>query len=145
MAYNNIIKIFIDLFCPGGHHTLVCSTNHLFLEWNVTTTSQHSPSHERSVSLSDQNPVILPIRVIATNFEFSRDSPYMTLPLISTMTIENVNSYLEGTIITCTGLNSSSVSSVALMVTMHIFDVSRGKYYIIICTDLHDLISYYSL
>ena len=56
----------------------------------------------------------------------------MTLPLVSTMTIENINSNLEGTVITCTGLNSSSVSSVALMTTVHFFDVSIGGGIVII-------------
>ena len=119
--------VYTDLFCLDEQHTLVCSTDHLFLVWNVRKTSQPSLDEMRSVSSSGQNPVILPIRVILTNFEISRDSPQMTLPLVSTMTIENVNSNLEGTVITCTGQNSSS-SSVVLMTTVHIFDVSRGGY-----------------
>ena len=63
----------------------------------------------------------------------------MALPLVSTMTIENMNSYLEGTMINCTGLNSSSVSSVVLMTTIHVFDNDRGRYkcynYDIVYTD----------
>jgi hypothetical protein len=50
----------------------------------------------------------------------------MTLPLVSTMTIDNVNDYLEGTVITCTGLNSSSVSNVVLMTTLHVIEINTG-------------------
>jgi hypothetical protein len=112
--------------CPGGQHTLVCSTNHIFLEWCVITTSQPLVSETRSISSSGQSPAILPIRVILTDLEFSRDSPQMTLPLVSTMIIDNVISYLNGTMISCTGLNSSSVSSVALMTMIHVIDINTG-------------------
>ena len=115
------------LLCPGGQHTLVCSTIHLFLEWSVRTTNQPM-LYERTVSSSDQSPLILPIRVNTANITFSRDSPRMVLPLVSTMTIENMNSYLEGTMINCTGVNSSSVSSVVLMTTIRVFDNDRGRY-----------------
>jgi hypothetical protein len=47
--------------------------------------------------------------------------------LVSTMTIMNVTSNLEGTVITCTGLNSSSVSSVEMMTTLHIYDMDVGR------------------
>jgi hypothetical protein len=47
--------------------------------------------------------------------------------LVSTMTIMNVTSSLEGTVITCTGLNSLSVSSVVLMTTLHIYDMDVGR------------------
>ena len=80
----------------------------------------------RSVSSSGEDPIILPIIVNTANITFSRDSPQMTLPLESTMTIENVNNRLEETVITCIGLNSSSVSSAVLMKTMHIIDIDRG-------------------
>ena len=113
------------LLCPGERYSLVCSTIHLFLEWSVRTTSQPM-LYERTVSSSDRSPLILPIRLNTANITFSRDSPRMVLPLVSTMTIENVNSYLEGTMINCTGVNSSSVSSIVLMTTIHVFDINRG-------------------
>ena len=115
------------LLCPGRQHTLVCSTNHLFLEWSVRTTNQPM-LYERTISSSDRSPLILPIRANTANITFSRDSPRMVLPLVSTMTIENMNSYLEGTMINCTGVNSSSVSSVVLMTTIRVFDNDRGRY-----------------
>ena len=117
----------IILLCPGGQHTLVCSTNHIFLEWSVRTTSQPLVHETRSVSSSGQSLIILPVIMNTAIITFSRDSSQMALPLVSTMTIENINSDLEGTVITCTGLNSSSVSSVVLMTTMHVFDINRGR------------------
>ena len=91
----------------------------------VTTTSQPSLNQIRTVSLFAIRPVvIIPIRVNATKITFSRDSSRMTLPLVSTMMMEYVNSHLEGT-----GINSSSVSSVVLMKTIRIFDANRGGSY----------------
>ena len=91
----------------------------------VTTTSQPSLNQIRTVSSFAIRPVviIIPIRVNATNITFSRDSPHMLLPLVSTMMMEYVNSHLEGT-----GINSSSVSSVVLTKTIRIFDANRGGY-----------------
>ena len=121
------------MLCPGKQNTLVCSTNHIFLEWSVRTTSQPSQPEMRSISSSGQNPdnITTPIMVNSNSITFSRDSPQMALPLVSTMTIENVNSNLNGTMINCTGLNSSSVSSVVLMTTVHVIDINRGMIKII--------------
>ena len=119
----------IIFLCPGERYSLVCSTNYTFLEWSVRITSQPMLQlYERTVPSSDRSPLILPIRVNTVNITFSRDSPRMVLPLVSTMTIENMNSYLEGTMINCTGVNSSSVSSVVLMTTIRVFDNDRGRY-----------------
>ena len=90
-------------------------------------TSQPSLNQTRAISSSAlSSVVVLPIRVNTTNITFSRDSLRMALPLVSTMTIVNVSSHLNGSVISCTGINSSSVFSVVLMKTIHIFDVNRG-------------------
>ena len=113
----------LQTVCPSEQQTtLMCSTNHIFLEWSISTSRE-----TRSVSYLDQNLTIFPIRVNSTNFTFSRVSSPMALPLVSTMTIMNVNSNLEGTIVSCTGLNSSSVSSLVLMKTIHVYDISVGR------------------
>jgi hypothetical protein len=111
--------------CPGEQQiTLMCSTSHIFLEWNVSTFNEHEV---RSVSTFDQNPNILPVLMNSANFTFSRVSSPRALPLVSTMTIMNVNSNLEGTMISCSGLNSSSVFSVVLMITLRIYDMDIGR------------------
>jgi hypothetical protein len=111
--------------CPGEQQTtLMCSTNHIFLEWNVSTIGQRGI---RSISYFDQSLAILPIMMDSTNFTFSRVSSPGALPLVSNMTIMNVTSNLEGTVITCTGLNSSSESSVVLMTTIHVYDINVGR------------------
>jgi hypothetical protein len=63
----------------------------------------------------------------SANFTFSRVSSPRALPLVSTMTIMNITSNLEGTVISCTGLNSSSVSSVEMMTTIHVYDMDVGR------------------
>jgi hypothetical protein len=102
----------------------MCGTNHIFLEWNVSTINEHET---RSISYSDQSLAILPIVMDYANFTFSRVSSPGALPLVSNMTIMNVTSNLEGTMITCTGLNSLSVSSVALMTILHVYDMDVGR------------------
>ena len=65
--------------------------------------------------------------VDSANFTFSRVSSPGALPLVTIMTIMNITSNLEGTIISCTGQNSSLVSSVLLMITIHVYDMYVGK------------------
>ena len=112
----------VQTICPGEKQTtLMCSTNHVFLEWKVSSVWENQT---RSISYSDQNVVVSPILMNSANFSFSRDSSPRALPLVSTMTIMNVTSNLEGNVIRCTGLNSSSVSSVVLMT---IIDINVGR------------------
>jgi hypothetical protein len=63
----------------------------------------------------------------SANFVFSRVSSQRALPLMSNMTIMNGNRNLEGTVITCTGLNSSSVSNVVMMTTLHVYGMDVGR------------------
>ena len=79
------------------------------------------------MSYWDQSPTISPIMMNFVNFTFSRDSSPKVLPLVSTMTIKNVTSDLEGTVVSCTGLNSSLVSSVVFVKTMHVYDIDVGR------------------
>ena len=125
MSYS--LKIDYHRICPGDHETLMCNTNHTFLEWSVSIISQPSFHETRSISYLDQNPTISPIMINSVNFTLSRDSSPRALPLVSTMTIKNVTNALEGTVVSCTGINSSSASSVVLLKTIHVFDVCRGR------------------
>ena len=117
----------LQTICPGEQRTtLMCSTHHIFLEWSVSTIGQPSLRETRSISSLDPNLVISPIMMHSANFTFSRVSSPMLLPLVSAMMIKNVTSNLEGTVISCTGLNSS-MSSVVLMITIHVYDINVGK------------------
>ena len=114
------------LICPSEQQTLMCSTNYTLLEWSVTTINQ-TLRETRSVPYEGQNPIIIPIIINSTNFTFSKVSSQKALPLVSIMTIVNVNINLEGTMVSCTGINSSTVSSVVLMKVLHVFDVNIGR------------------
>ena len=124
--YRNTIDYY---FCPGESKTQICSTNHTFLKWSISTIRQHET---RSIPYLDQNVFVPPLMMDSSNFTFSRESSPGALPLVSIMTIMNVNSNLEGTMISCTGLNSSSVTSVVLMTTIHVYDMDIGRS--LICT-----------
>ena len=115
----------INIICPSEQQTtLMCSTNHIFVEWNVSSLGQ---TEIRSVSSLDPNPTYAPITMNSADFSFSRVSSPRALPLVSTMTIMNVNSNLEGTMISCSGLNSLSESTIVLMTTVHIYDMDIGR------------------
>ena len=120
----------LQTVCPGEQQTtVICSTNHTFLEWNVSTARQYEV---RTVSYLDQNPTISPVLIKYANFTFSRVSSNLTLPLVSTVTMNNVTSNLEGTMISCTGLNSTSESTMVLVITIHIYDMDIGRLLILI-------------
>ena len=121
-----VLLILLDYLCPGEQQTLVCSANYTLLEWSVTRLNQIL-RETRSIPYEGQNPIIVPIMINSANFTFSRDSSPEALPLVSTMTIKNVTSNLNGTVVSCTGLNSSSMFSVVLMNTIRIFDVYIGR------------------
>jgi hypothetical protein len=111
--------------CSGEQQTtLMCSTNHILLEWNVSTIGQYET---RSISNLDHNPTITPILLNSANFILARVSSQGALPLVSNTTIMNINSNLEGTVISCNGLNSSSESTLVLMTTIHIYDMDVGR------------------
>ena len=113
--------------CPGEQQiTLMCNTNHTFLEWSVLTAGQVQPT-TRTISYFDRIVVVQPILMNSANFTFSRVSSPRALPLVSTMTVMNITSNLEGTMITCSGLNGSLGSSVVLMTTVHIYDMDVGR------------------
>jgi hypothetical protein len=63
----------------------------------------------------------------SATFTFSQVSSPRALPLVSNMTIMNINSNLEGTVITCTGLNSSLAPYVVLTTILHIYDMDVGR------------------
>jgi hypothetical protein len=110
---------------PGEQQsTLICSTNYNFLEWNVSTIRYY---HTRAIYYYSSRNLYLPILINSANFTLSRVSSPGALPLVSTMTIMNVTSDIEGTVITCTGLNSSSESTVVLMTTLHVYDMDVGR------------------
>ena len=116
----------LQAVCPGEQPTTLtmsCSTNHTFLEWSISTPRRET----RSIPYLDQNVFVPPIMMDSANFTFSRVSSPGALPLASTMTIMNITSSLQGTVITCTGLNSSLVSSVVLMITIHVYDMDIGR------------------
>ena len=112
--------------CPGEQQTtLTCSANHIFLEWNVSSFMQ---TETRSISNLDQIVVVLPIIMMdSAKFTFSRVSSPRALPLVSTVTIMNVTSNSEGTVISCSGQSGSSVSSVVLMTIIHVYDMDVGR------------------
>jgi hypothetical protein len=111
--------------CPGQWQiTLMCSTKHIFLEWSISTIEEYVT---RSISNLDQNPTITSILLNSANFILARVSSQGLLPLVSTMTIMNITGNLEGTVITCNGLNSSSESTLVLMTTIHIYDMDVGR------------------
>ena len=55
----NIPHVDELIVCPNGQQFLVCSSNHLFLEWMITTTNQSSLHQTRTVSSSALSSVVI--------------------------------------------------------------------------------------
>ena len=122
--YNYIIPHTGQLHtCPGEQRMLLCSVSYTFIQWGILTMNQ-TLRQTTIVPYLGQNLISILTLTNSTTFIFSRNSSPGTLPLVSTMTIKNVTSSLEGTVISFTGINSSSIPSVVLMTTIHVFDIN---------------------
>ena len=87
----------VESVCPGEVVSLTCNTNGTLLEWRIVLPDRSDAEMRLFGSLGSANHQT-PLIVNHTEFRFTRSS---IIPLISTMTIENVITGLNGTIIEC--------------------------------------------
>ena len=113
--------------CPGKNLHFICSTNRSFIEWNITILRPESGQKEsRSKLVSDISPVATLI-VYGTVFNIARNSSLRSCPLTSTLSVANVTTDLNGTIVNCTSIEHSTLEKNSLLTTIHIIreDVSE--------------------
>lgn len=108
---------------------LLCSTtdsiNSLgLLRWNVTLLHIDTAENSATGLVTPVSPQSdLPLRLSNIVFNITRDSDVGTLPLVSTLTVTNVTSDLNGTIVDCT--EDEGLSHV-LMSTINIIRTGQG-------------------
>ena len=120
------------LACLGEQLIFMCNTNATSLRWNVTVPLVPNGIASEIVSHT-QTRMISPIRINSdTSLTISRLSTNGTLPLISTLSVNNVISNLNGTKVECfTRINDTGFQMVT---TIHVISGSNGKQ---LCTSVH--------
>ena len=95
----HVDSVTLASVCSGDQLNLTChaASNETLLLWSVTSTSL-SVSQRRFISSDSNATSVTPLTVGQTMFQFFRTS---TSPLISTMTIDNVSTSLNGTRVEC--------------------------------------------
>ena len=90
------------LVCPGEQLAFVCSTNKLFIEWNITIfQSGQSISQARLVSS------VSPIETLVVNMKAFHIIRNEFTPLTYTLIVANITADLNGTRVNCTDVGDS--------------------------------------
>ena len=92
--------------CRGDPLQLVCNTTEVYLRWSYSVHNEQGvlTDYIRTVSSIDPSQQRTRIVVNSTSFDFLRISG-QGMPLISTMTINSVETNLNGVIVGCLGIN----------------------------------------
>ena len=112
------------MVCPGDNLTLYCCTNGSALQWYVNislTPLRFDQPGEDGIRLIDNQSVDPPITVNQTVIHFSKTS---SSPLVSVLTINNVTTNWNQTMIECTHTEGMSLT------TIHIIDHSKINFVI---------------
>ena len=98
--------ILSALICPGEQVVLTCHTNLTLLKWSIIIADRLMPE-ERFISSTGSAESQAPLFINHTEFQFLRTS---TSPLKSTVLIDNVTDYLNGSRVECTDGNTTSTT-----------------------------------
>ena len=114
--------------CPGEQLTLTCNTSTYTHRWTLVDPNT-GMMHSRLVSVPVHVPeTIPPLQVQSFYFTFAVTSTPGTLPLISTLTVNNVTDYLNTSRISCLGVGSEN--STSEVVNIHVIEpngILEGK------------------
>ena len=84
--------------CPGEQHSIVCSTNQTYIEWEIRLPPRN---YYTPLSAFSRMGNYLWGRIGDTTINYTKDSEPGVLPLISTLLINSVTTSFNGTMITC--------------------------------------------
>ena len=110
--------------CDGDQLELTCTTTEVLLIWNLRQTHEQ---HIRDIAiqyLGDSALQSYHYTLYGINFNISRLSPPMSLPLVSRLIISPANYRLNGTEVTCVDPLSGNSSSTTINVISE--DTSQG-------------------
>ena len=125
----------------GDPLELTCSSSGNFSRWVFMVGNEQGVPQEyrRNINSQDGSQQVSMIELNSTTFTFMRTSNQGLLPLISTLVIESVNRYLNGTEVHCLDVATTTTAST----TIHLFDMSMFVVYgnrplskYITCTEL---------
>ena len=122
--------------CPGEQLTSTCNTSTYAHRWTlVDPNTGMMYSRLVSVPVHDTPQIIDPLKVQSFTFTFAVTSALGTLPLISTLTVNNVTDYLNTSRIGCQ-VEDGSENSTSEVVNIHVIepnDTLEGKLKVILC------------
>ena len=112
----------------GDRLEMTCITNGTFIRWSITARNglgrfqDYGPLFVRAEDASQQTSSIT---VNSTTFTTMRTSDQGSLPLISTMIINSVNGYLNGTVVNCddVGTSESMTASTTIIIDTSMFRI----------------------
>ena len=104
----------------GDPLELTCSSSRSFSRWTFSVGNEQGVSQEyrRNINSQDGSQQVSTIQVNSTTFTFMRTSSQGMLPLVSTLVINSVNRYLNGTEVQCLDVVSATTAST----TIRLFD-----------------------
>jgi hypothetical protein len=114
----------------GDPLELTCSSTGSFIRWMITVSNEQGVPQEyrRSITSQDGSRQVSMIEVNSTDFTFMRTSDQGMLPLVSTLAIDSVNRYLNGTEVYCSDVATLATTST----TIYLFDMSMLTRYTVI-------------
>ena len=118
----------IATVCPEATLEIICSTDRIFLNWNVTTPPSASESGQaftraRLISSSSQSvsPLIINTKVFMISVVSTMDQ------FTSVLSVENVTDDLNGTIVQCADFGDSAAETRTAMTFVHIIQTNIGR------------------
>ena len=109
----------------GDQLELTCNNNETVIKWSFTVNNDQLRrtgllEYPRFINTEDESQQISEVTVNSTIFTFMRISARGSLPMISTLVINSVSRNLNGTVVHCTDVGTSTTAST----TIHLFGTS---------------------
>ena len=118
------------LVCLGGNLTFICRTNESFLFWNVTIFFPNGSVHDTrdrlvtTIFTMDQI-YFKSLGIQNSHVTILRTSPSGIPPLISTLSLINMSSTFNGTLVKCTDVGPAAETQI---LTVRVIRAQTGKY-----------------
>ena len=114
-----------QLLCAGGQLVVTCITNESALLWRFSLYNRDGTLRMRDRFITSEDISMQPsdLTINSTLFHFVRLSPQHHSPLMATMSVINVSTYLNGTEIECVGADpqvgeKETASTMIYVITM---------------------------
>ena len=110
----------------GDPLELTCSSTGSLIEWSFIVGDEQGVllNYHRLITSQEISGRVLMLLVNSTTFTFMRTSSQGSLPLVSTLVIDSVNRYLNGTEVHCLDVETFATAST----TIHLFENSMSPY-----------------